>query len=105
MAARKPAGTPECVNLDHLADRFTALRKLRREIAKRAASEKLIIAEIKSAMGESTRGTLAGADAVLWSRSVRENIDVLVLRDKYPDVAAACVKLVEVRSFKIIDPS
>jgi predicted phage-related endonuclease len=100
---RKPAITPESVPLDHLAAEFVQLRKLQREIAKREAAEKLIISAIKTAMGDSARGTLAGQDAVLWGRSVREQVDVKTIRDKYPDIAAACVKLVEVRSFKVLD--
>lgn len=103
MATRKPAVTPEVVALDGIADRFVQLRKIRKTLARWQAAEKLIISEIKGALGDSPRGTVNGEDVVLWGRTVRQQIDIPALRDKYPDVADACVKFVEVRSFKIVD--
>lgn len=103
MASRKPKVAPECVALDDMTDQFAQLFKIRKLIAKHGAAEKLIINAIKARLGDSARGTIDGTDVVVWGRSVRTQVDIPVLKEKYPDVADACVKLVEVRSFKILD--
>jgi predicted phage-related endonuclease len=103
VATRKPAVTPETIALDDMADAFLQLRKIRRALARQEAAEKLIIQAIKARMGDSVRATVGGAEVVIWSRSVRTQVDIPALKEKYPDVAASLIKLVEVRSFKIVD--
>lgn len=103
MATRKPAVTPESIALDDMADTFLQLRKVRRALAKQQAAEKLIIQAIKARLGDSVRGTIGGADVVVWSRSMRSQVDIPKFRESYPEIAESLVKLVEVRSFKIVD--
>lgn len=102
---RQPINPPAVKKLDAVAESITQLRKLRVQAIKLDVKIAAATAVIKAALGESPEGTVAGVPAVRWATTARTQLDTKAIREKHPDVAAACVKVVTVRTFQLIDPA
>jgi predicted phage-related endonuclease len=102
---RKPAAPPAEQPLDSIADTIAALRRLKTRQAKAKAEQTKMEAIIKAALGESPAGTVAGVVAVRWSTTARLGVDVKAVKEKFPDVASACSRVTEVRTFQLVDPA
>jgi predicted phage-related endonuclease len=98
-----PAVT-DVVELDELADAIAALRKVRSQIEKLDKVKSKHERAIKEALGDATSGTVAGEKVVTWARTERKTVSVELLREKYPEVADNCVKIVQVRTFQLVKP-
>lgn len=94
---------PAEVSLDTVADAVAALRRVKARQKKAAAEAKKYEDIIKTALGESPLGTVAGVPAVRWVTTARMSVDVKAVKEKYPEVAEACSKVVPVRTFQLVE--
>jgi predicted phage-related endonuclease len=91
------------VKLDALAADIEALRRLETQLKRLNDKKAPLVAAIKERMGDATQGLVGGVPVVRWSTTVRRTLDSKMIREKYPDVAAATEKLTEVRTFQLIE--
>src|SRR6476646_821176 len=81
-------------------ERFLHARTKKNEWAEEEAAAR---AEIEHALGECDAGTLDGREVVRWTTSKRRSLDQTLLRTRFPEIAAECTALTEVRRFTIVD--
>jgi predicted phage-related endonuclease len=84
----------------------TALTNLKRLKAERAdidARIKAFETRLKTALGDSETGTIKGKVVVTWKRAIRTSLSATMVAKKYPEVAAECRDMQEIRTFKLIE--
>jgi hypothetical protein len=59
---------------------------------------------IKAAMGEAEEATVGGVKVVTYKTAIRTSLSATLVKKGYPDVAAECTVMSEVRTFKLVDP-
>ncbi len=57
--------------------------------------------EIKAALGDYEVGTYDAIPLVTWGRSLRTSFDVKALNERHPDLAAAFVNAVPIRTLRL----
>ena len=100
---RAPKTPPAELPLDTIADTVTKLRRAKARAKKVAGEIRELENAVKAKMGDSPAGTIGGQVAIRWSTTARLNVDVKAVKEKYPNVASACSKVVTVRTFQVVD--
>lgn len=96
-------GQPAAAALDELADKVAQLRRLRAR-QDRLASERVDLEHaIKAALGECESGTIDGVEVVTWRRAKRAAVSLALVRERFPEVAAECTEMTEVRPLRLVD--
>lgn len=112
MAARKaaapaikPVGVVEGVPLDRTAQTaYRQLRALRAEEVALKAKRAALEGKLKAALGDSESGTIKGVTVVTWKRSIRSSLSATMVAKKYPEIAAECREMKEIRTLILADP-
>lgn len=100
---RAPKTPPAELPLDSIADTVAKLRRAKARAKKTGDEIRALESIIKAKMGDSPAGTVGGQVAIRWSTTARLNVDVKAVKEKFPDVASACSKVVTVRTFQLVD--
>jgi predicted phage-related endonuclease len=84
-----------------------AIRELR-EIGKARAElderRKALELKVKHAMADAEEATVGGVKVATYVTSIRSSLSATLVKKAYPEVAAECTVMTEVRTFKIHDP-
>jgi predicted phage-related endonuclease len=102
---RAPKAPPAELPLDTIADTLAKLRRAKARAKKTAAEIKALEDTVKAKLGDSPAGTIGGQVAVRWATTARMNVDVKAVKEKFPEVASACSRVVTVRTFQLVDPA
>lgn len=93
------------VSLVKLADQVEQARKLERQIAKLKDQLNPLVAEIKSAMGDATSGTIGREVVVTWATTTRQTLDTANLKLEQPEIARKYLRTTTVRTFRFAEPA
>lgn len=102
-AKAAPKKSVDVVELDDLAADVDALRKLKARIAKLESQESKLVKAIKEKLGSASAGTVNGEKVVSWATTERKTVSVEMIKTKFPEIADACVKVIQVRTFQLIE--
>jgi hypothetical protein len=67
------------------------------------ALEKTAIAAVQEHLGDNETGNLDGRPAITWKRTKRTALSQSILKRDFPEAAAACMEITEVRRFVVAD--
>jgi len=92
------------VAVDNIAHFIDTLRALEKQIHQLEDMRNGVRREIQAALGDNQVGTVGGAQAVRWTRSVQHRLSVSAIRKKFkPEDLADCYVDVPQSRFTLID--